>query len=61
MARYKVVDRRNHHALYAVGYCKAKLQKDIDSGYFHQYLMPELKTVRLIIIDEHGNIQNPNK
>lgn len=52
MAKYKVVDKKDNHALYAIGYNKEKLQKDIDSGYFHKYLMPELKNVELIVIED---------
>lgn len=51
MGKYKVVDKKNHYAVYAVGCNKQRLQERIDNGYFHKYLIDELKNVELIIIE----------
>jgi hypothetical protein len=49
---YKVVTEGAENELWANGfYDKDKAQKDIDEGYFHQYMYKEDKHKKLIVVE----------
>lgn len=50
IGKFKVVSECNHNELWAIFDSKEKAQKEIDAGYFQQYMYDADKSKKLIVI-----------